>query len=226
MKKQRKSALLLFILIFLPACSAQRSQDENLVLTIVAGTQESAALQTESAMRSARETAEPVVLLPTITLEATATTYIYIRDTATPTPSLTPTPRMVTVWPDWKKGNVIKSSGGGGGTFKEFSDLVGLEVIVIRPNGVKLRSIPSKAIGGEIEESGSVFTLTGIMNKNPQYDWIFAQVIAADGNKYWVGGTIGDGSAEPSASLLFYYPWLTPSPTPSNTPTGTPEPSS
>ncbi len=213
-----------FLAFFLAACSGQPTQPPGFIYTVVASTQEAAALQTEAAMRSARETVEPVVLLPTMTLEATATTYIYIRDTATPTQSLTPTPRMVTVWPDWKKGTVIKMDGGGGGTFKKFSDLVGLEVIVIRPNGVKLRSIPSKAIGGLIEESGSVFTLTGVMNKNPQYDWIFAQVIAADGNKYWVGGTIGDQNAEPSASLLFYYPWLTPSPTPSNTPTSTSEP--
>ncbi len=213
------------LMFFLTACSGQPTQPPGFIYTVVASTQEVAALQTESARRSARETAEPVVLLPTMTLEATATTYIYIRDTATPTQSLTPTPRMVTVWPDWKKGDVIKMSTGGG-TNKKFSDLVGLEVIVIRSNGVKLRSAPSKAIGGLIEESGSVFMLTGIMNKNPQYDWIFAQVIAVDGNTYWVGGTIGDQNAEPSASLLFYYPWLTPSPTPSNTPTGTPEPTS
>ena len=214
------------LLFFLSACSAQPAQPPGFIYTVVASTQKAAALQTESALRLARDTATPATLLPTMTLEATPTTYIYIRDTATPTPSLTPTPRLVTVFPDWKTGSVIKVGGGGGGTYKKFNELVGLEVMVVRTGGVKLRSTPNKAIGGPLEEKGSVFKLTGIMNKNPKQGWLFVQVIAADGNKYWVGGTEGDENAEPSASLIFYYPWLTPSPTPSNTPTptGTPAP--
>ncbi len=212
------------LFFFLSACSAQPTQPPGFIYTVVAGTQEAAALQTESALRLSGATSTPDMLFPTITLEATATTYIFVRDTLTPTPSLTRTPRVRTIWPDWRTGNVISVKGSGGGTFKKFSDLTGLKVIVIRQNGVKLRSIPNKAIGGPNEERGSVFTLTGIMNKDPKFDWIFAQVIAADGNTYWVGGTIGDLNAEPSASLAFYYPWLTPSPTPSNTPTLTPAP--
>ncbi len=211
------------LIFFLSACSAQPTPPPDFILTVVAGTQEAAALQTESAFRLSRGTSTPEMLLPTMTLEATATVYVFVRDTLTPTPSPTRTPRVRTIWPDWRTGDVI-SVKGGGGTYKKFSDLTGLKVIVIRQNGVNLRSIPSKAIGGPNEEKGSVFTLTGIMNKNPKYDWIFAQVIAADGNKYWVGGTIGDLNAEPSASLAFYYRWLTPSPTPSNTPTLTPVP--
>ena len=74
-----------------------------------------------------------------------------------------------------------------------------------------------------MEEIGSAFTLTGIMNKDPHRDWLYAQVIAVNGRTYWVGGSIGD-EADPTTSLAFYYPELTVSPTPSVTSTSTEKP--
>ena len=100
--------------------------------------------------------------------------------------------------------------------------VLGAVVMVTRRNGVALRSIPSKAISGPMEEEGSAFTLTGVMNKNPEFVWLFVQVIAANGKTYWVGGSEGDENTDPRYSLRFYYPKLTPSPTPSLTPTPTP----
>ena len=221
----KKTILLILLFAFLSACSAQGTQEESFLLTVVAGTQEAAALQTEMASRSLRATSTPAALLPTITVEPTATTYIFVRDTPTLTPTIyvTETPDIRTEWAEWKTGEVV-SMRTGGGTNKIFYDLVGLQVMVVRQNGVKLRSIPSKAIGGPIEERGSAFTLTGVMNINHQYGWLFAQVIAADGNKYWVGGSEDDDSTNPTFALVFYYPSFTVSPTPASTPIFTPIP--
>jgi len=223
MKKQRKPALLLFMLMFLSACAPQQpNQDPNFIFTAVAGTQRAAALQTEMAMSSYTMTPTLATLRPTLTPYPTGTTFVYRTRTPVPTVTPTRTPYIRTEWPDWKTGEVVRLSGTGGGTNKMFSSIRGLQVIVIRENGVKLRSIPSKAIGGPLEEEGSAFTLTGIMNKNPQFGWLFAQVIAANGQSYWVGGSIGDENTDPTFVLAFYYPELTPSPTPSNTLTPTP----
>lgn len=93
--------------------------------------------------------------------------------------------------------------------------------MVVRRNGVKLRSVPNKAQNGPLEEEGSAMTLTGIMNKNHEYGWLFAQVEAVNGQKYWVGGTEGE-ETDPRQSFIFYYPYLTRSPTPSPTETTTP----
>ena len=75
-------------------------------------------------------------------------------------------------------------------------------------------------IDGPVEEKGSALTLTGIMNRNDNYDWLFVQVIAANGKDYWVGGNV-DEDINPKIALDFYYPHLTTSPTPSSTATFT-----
>lgn len=221
----KKAASVLSLLFFLSACSGRATQPPGFIYTIVASTQTAAAYQTEMAELVNTKTPTPITLKATITPYPTQTVYVYTpppSETPTPTVTLTRTPRVVTEWPDWKSGEVIKmpsGSGGNIGTNKKFSDLTGLMVKVVRKNGVVLRSIPSKAIGGPMEEKGSAFTLTGVMNKNPEFVWLFAQVIAADGNTYWVGGSEGDENTDPTYALAFYYPKLTPSPSPGPSPT-------
>lgn len=228
MKKQRKVIILILSALFLAACSPKPSQDPGFIFTVVAGTQTAAAYQTDVARSLNTSTPTLATHRPTITPYPTGTTFVFVPSpsiTPTPLPSATSTPRIRTEWPDWKTGDVVKmpsGTGGNIGTNKKFSDLTGLMVKVVRRNGVALRSIPSKAIGGPMEEQGSAFTLTGIMNKNPEAAWLFAQVIAADGNTYWVGGSEGDELTDPTYSLAFYYPYLTASPTPSLTVTPTP----
>ena len=212
MKKLREITFLLFSLIFLSACLPQPTQAPGFIFTAVAGTQTAAAWQTESAMSLSKETPILATLRPTLTLQPTATGFVFVftpSNTPTLVPSVTRTPRQRTEWPDWKTGSVIKMPSGSGaniGTNKKFSNLTGLMVIVVRRNGVALRSVPNKAIGGPMEDEGSAFTLTGVMNKNPEFGWLFAQVIAADGKEYWVGGSEGDENTDPNYSLKFYYP--------------------
>ena len=223
MKKQRISVVFLFLLVFLSACTQQPTQDPNFIYTVVAGTQEAAAYQTKVARSSFTSTPTLATLRPTITPYPTGTTFVYRTNTPEPSPTLSPTPYIRTTWPDWKTGEVIRVRGIPG-TNKLFSSLKGLQVIVVRKNGVKLRSTPNKVVGGPVEEEGSAFTLTGIMNKNSEYGWLFVQVIAADGKTYWVGGSLDDkneeANADPRVSLAFYYPKLTPTAivTPSATP--------
>lgn len=224
MKKLREVSFLLFLFVFLSACSSA-GQDPNFIYTVVAGTQTAAVYQTQMAELLFTSTPTQGTLRPTMTLQPTATTYIFVPSpshTPIPSPSPTRTPRIRTEWPNWKTGEVIsmpKGSGENIGTNKKFSDLTGLMVMVVRKNGVKLRPIPSKAIGGPIEVKGSAFTLTGVMNLNDDFGWVFAQVIAADGKTYWVGGS---GDIQPNEVFIFYYPKLTPSPTISITPFSTP----
>ena len=245
MKKQRKILQLLIILVFLSACSPQPVEDPGLIFTIVASTQTAAAIQTGGVSSLNTITPTPATLRPTITLQPTNTVYVFVptsTNTPTPTPSSTPKPVKLTKWPDWRTGTVISFPRGTGwniGTNKKFSILKGVQVKVVRKNGVKLRSAPNKAIGGPIEERGAIVTLTGVMNKNKDFEWLFAQVIATNGGKYWVGGYEGD-EIDPTESLEFYYPIetavptlelsatpsLIPSPTPywisTSTPTSTP----
>ena len=216
-----RKLILLFMPIFLVACSAQPTQDPNFILTVVSGTQSAAAYRTEMAELLFTSTPTLATLRPTITLQPTSTNFVLKINTRTPSPSPTRTPRLRTTWPDWNTGDVISmpsSSGASIGVNKKFSSLRGLMVIVVREYGVIMRPIPSKAIGGPWEERGSAFTLTGIMNQNYKYDWIFVQVIAADGKKYWVGGSVSgtenDNGMDPTAALKFYYPAKTPSVTP------------
>ncbi len=117
-----------------------------------------------------------------------------------------------------------KGSGENIGSNKMFSVLRNVDVIVVRKNGVALRDIPSKAVDGPMEVRGSAFTLTGVMNKNNDFGWLFVEVIAANGKKYWVGGSEGDKNTDPTVALEFYYPHLTTSPTPSPSATLTPSP--
>lgn len=225
---KRKSVLLFLVLTFLlGACSAPPTEPPGFILTMVASTQTVAAYLTEMAEADFTQTPTPIELRATITPPPTQTGFVYLMtpsSTLTPLPSLTPTPSMRTEWPDWKTGEVVRLSSGSGaniGTNKKFSDLTGLMVKVVRRNGVALRPVPNKAIGGPMEEEGSAFTLTGIMNKNPEFVWLFVQVIASDGNTYWVGGSAGDQNTDPRFALEFYYPKLTPSPTPGPSPTPT-----
>ena len=228
MKKKRNFGILILIALVLVACSPKPSQAPGFIFTVVAGTQTAAAYQTEMAESLYTSTPTLATRRPTITPYPTGTTFVFVPSpsiTPTPLPSATSTPHIRTEWPDWKTGDVVRlpsGSGGNLGTNKKFSDRTGLMVKVVRRNGVALRSIPSKAIGGPMEEQGSAFTLTGIMNKNPELGWLFAQVIAADGNTYWIGGSEGDENTDPTHALTFYYPYLTASPTPSLTVTPTP----
>ncbi|NQU29627.1 MAG: hypothetical protein HQ525_03070 [Anaerolineae bacterium] len=234
MKKINKIVQILCALIFLSACSSQQVEDPGLVFTIVASTQTAAAYQTWEPFSLITNTPTPAILRPTITLQPTNTVYVFVptsTNTPTPTPSATPKPIKLTKWPDWRTGSVISMPRGTGlniGTNKMFSILKGVKVKVIRKNGVKLRSAPNKAIGGPMELRNSILTLTGVMNRNKDYGWFFAQVIAPGGNKYWVGGSDGDENTNPIESLEFYYPIETPvptleiSPTPSLIPSPTP----
>ena len=229
MEKKRSFSLFLLLFMFLSGCSSS-SQEPNFILTVVAGTPTAAAYQTDAAESLYTRTPTPSILRATITLQPTATVYVFVptpSNTPTMTPSATRTPLIRTEWPDWKTGNVIKMPSGSGwniGTNKKFSSLTGLMVMVTRRNGVRLRPIPSKAIGGPMEEPGSAFTLTGVMNKDPERVWLFAQVIAVNGKTYWVGGSEGDENTDPTHALRFYYPNLTASPTPSPTLSQTPTP--
>ena len=219
MKKKIFISLILFF-AFLSACSPKLDENAPSLLTVVAMTQKSAARQTARAESFFTATPTVATLRPTMTLQPTGT--VYIISTRTPTFTFTPTktPYIRTTWPDWKLGEVIRLNTSGFGTSKRFEDLEGLMVIVTRERGVKMRPIPSNAIGGPMEEVGSAFILTGVMNKSPQHGWIYAQVIAADGRTYWVGGSEGTDS-DPAFALAFYYPELTPSPTPFITATPT-----
>jgi len=246
MKKINKIVQIFCAIIFLSACSPQTVEDPGIIFTIAASTQTAAAYQTWEPISKNTSTPTPAILRPTITLQPTATIFVFeptSTNTPTPTPSSTPKPVILTNWPDWRTGSVISFPRGTGwniGVNKKFSILKGVKVKVVRKNGVKLRSAPNKAIGGPMEARYSILTLTGVMNKNKDFGWFFAQVIAPGGNEYWVGGSDGDDNTNPIESLEFHYPIetavptlelsatpsLIPSPTPywisTSTPTSTP----
>ena len=218
MKKINKIVQILCALIFLSACSSQQVEDPGLVFKIVASTQTAAAYQTGVPSSLNTISPKPATLRPTITLQPTNTVFVFVptsTNTPTPTASATPEPIILTSWPAWKTGSVISMPRGTGfniGTNKMFNILKGVKVKVIRKNGVKLRSAPNKAIGGPKEPRYSILTLTGVMNKNSDYGWFFAQVKAADGGTYWVGGWEGE-DVDPTESLEFFYQTATPAPT-------------
>ncbi|NOY99088.1 MAG: hypothetical protein GXP40_07785 [Chloroflexi bacterium] len=182
----------------------------GIVDTIVAATYAAASTQTAAALPTA--TATPLATptpknTPTNTPTPTAT-FLFVftpTNTATLTPTLTPTREPLTEWPDWKTGTVVKVTGGGGGTYKTFDILKNVKMVVVRQNGVKLRSSPSKAVGGPMAAKGDIVTLTGMMNKNNEFGWLFAQVNVG-GQLYWVGGSEDDDDTDPRASLDFYNP--------------------
>lgn len=227
MKKKIFVYMLLSVVLLSSCIPAQATEVPGLIYTVVASTQTAAAWQTQRADASFTKTLTPAVLRPTFTAVPSMTAFVY-QVTASPTltftPTFTSTPPILTAWPDWKTGDVIVMPRGSGeniGTNKMFSVLVDVQVIIVRKNGVKLRSIPNKAQPGPLEEPGAALTLTGVMNKNNEYGWMFAQVKAADGQTYWVGGTDGEDT-DPRKSFIFYYPHLTKSPTPSATGTFVP----
>ena len=231
MKLKHRLIYLLMLFAMLTACTPfAPTQDPGLVFTIVASTQTAAALMTQMAQASYSKTPTQATLRPTFTAFPTMTSFVYeVTASSTPTPTLpsTPTPPVLTSWPDWKTGDVVtmeKGSGENIGVNKLFNILVGVQVLVTRSNGVVLRAAPNKALDGPMEERGSALTLTGIMNRNNEYNWNFVQVRAVNGKTYWVGGSAGDDNTEPSACLEFYYPFLTISPTPSVVPSTTPSP--
>jgi hypothetical protein len=219
--------LLLSIILLTSCAPTPVPQDPGMVFTVVASTQTVAAWQTQMAESSFTSTPTQATLRPTFTPPPTMTSFVYEvtpSPTFTPTPSPTSTKPVLTSWPDWKTGDVVtmeKGSGENIGVNKKFYVLEGVNVIVIRGNGVGLRSIPSKAASGPQEDYGSILTLTGIMNKNSQYGWFFAQVVAENGQTYWVGGDEGSDK-DPRESFMFYYPRLTASSTPLSTDTATP----
>jgi hypothetical protein len=83
-----------------------------------------------------------------------------------------------------------------------FNELAGVEMIVTRANGVKLRSIPNKAIGGDNVLKGTKLILTGLMNKNNEFGWLFVKVKTGGGSLGWVGGSEGDDT-DPRECLEF-----------------------
>ncbi len=208
--------LFLLMVFVISACTpfnAVPTPVPGIVSTIVAATQNAAALQTVAAMPPVTQTPTPTWTPrgPTITPFSTATTFVFVytpTNTPTSTPTITPTRVPVTEWPDWKTGTVISMPQGSGeniGTNKMFNGWKGVEVVVTRKNGVKLRSAPNKAIGGPMAERGAILTLTGIMNKNNDFGWLFVKVTAPDGKQYWVGGSEGE-ETEPKECLAFYNP--------------------
>ena len=216
MKEKKRLSCLFMLMVLLTACTPPTpAQAPGLVYTVIASTQTAAAQLTQMAQGSFTKTpTQAATLRPTITPFPTMTSFVY-KVTASPTltftPTATSTPPILTTWPDWKTGDVIvmpKGSGENIGTNKRFDILIGVEVMIVRENGVKLRAVPNKAQPGPLEEAGSVVTLTGVMNKNNEYDWMFAQVTAADGQTYWIGGTDGEDT-DPRKSFVFYYPHST-----------------
>jgi len=224
MKKKIFVYMILSVVLLSSCIPAEATEVPGLIYTVVASTQTAAAWQTQAAAGvSPTKTLTPVVLRPTFTAIPTMTPFIY-KVTASPTltftPTATSTPPILTAWPEWTTGDVVvmpKGSGENIGTNKRFDILIGVEVMIVRKNGIKLRAVPNKAQPGPLEEAGSVVTLTGVMNKNKQYGWLFAQVKAADGQTYWVGGTEGEDT-DPSKSFIFYYPHLTELPELTETP--------
>lgn len=211
MKKKTLSTILL-LMIFISACSpisAAPTEVPGIIYTIVAATNDAAWTQTAAGWPTATLTPRA-----TSTLRATPTpitpTATFIISTSTPrytaTPTATATLPPVYSWPAWDTGEVIKVSGLGGGVFKLFPSLVNIDVVVVRQNGVKLRSVPSKAIGGPMAEYGSLLRLTGRMNKNNEFGWLFAEVKTSSGTLAWVGGDINGGNTNPTENLIFYNP--------------------
>ena len=150
---RRKVFLVLVLIVFVAgACvPTPEFQDPWLIYTVVASTQTAAALQTQMAEDSFTKTPTAPVLRPTFTPFPTMTSFVYnitASPTRTSTPAPTGLPPVLTSWPDWRTGEVVtmpKGSGANIGVNKRFSVLAGVEVMVVRRNGVKLRTIPNKA---------------------------------------------------------------------------------
>lgn len=226
---RRKSHFLLLILAvaIVPACAPLASgsyptQGPGAVETLIAVKATEAAVLTQTALGPATFTPTPgrITLTPSQTLPATAT-MLFLLKTNTPTPSQTPTRVVIpTTWPDWTTGDVVdmpQGSGEGIGVTKYFSSLAHVTVVVVRTNGVKLRKLPTKALGGPIAPKGTILILTGYWNRNGDFGapWSFMKVITPDGRQYWVGGNANDDTS-PTASFAFYTP---PEPTATFTPT-------
>lgn len=184
------------------------TQIPGAVNTVVAMTYAAALTETAAVLPTATytstdtPTATKTPLPPTDTPIPTAT-FIFIL--FTPTAPATPTREPVTKWPAWEEGTVVDMPPGSGeriGTTKMFDILKDVEVIVVRANGVKLRSIPSKAVGTKMADYETSLVLTGLMNKNSDFGWFFVKVKAPDGKFYWVGGDEGDDT-NPTKCLKF-----------------------
>ncbi len=222
--------LLILAAALLFACAplapgAYPTQGPGAVDTLIALKATEAAMLTQTAIGPATFTSTPgrITLTPSQTMPATAT-MLFLLKTNTPTPSQTPTRVVIpTVWPDWTTGDVVdmpQGSGEGIGVTKYFSSLAHVTVVVVRTNGVKLRKLPTKALGGPIAPKGTILILTGYWNKNNDFGapWSFMKVITEDGRQYWVGGDANDDTS-PTASFAFYTP-----PEPTATFTSTPTP--
>ncbi|MGC8856160.1 MAG: hypothetical protein ACP5QU_05125, partial [Anaerolineae bacterium] len=186
------------------------------IASIVAATANIAATQTAAAQPLSSDTPTPYVTRTPFPSPTPTATFLFFTPTQPFTPTETPLP-LPTVWPDWTTGDIVtfpKGSGENIGVTRYFRILQNVKVIVTRLNGVKLRPIPNKALGGKsMAAYGAILTLTGYWNRNPDLDWSFVKVIAADGKQYWVGGDEGS-EIDPQRCLRFYTPeTLTPSPT-------------
>ena len=197
---------------FLPGQSAAPTLGS--IEEIVKATAQAAAALTETARPTATATVSPTATRrgfgqETDTPTPTATFFYQLPDTSTPTPtntfpvvgpgggSVTTTPLPVTDWPAWQSGTVVEmppGSGEGIGTTRMFDILVNVKVRVVRPNGVKLREIPSLTVGSKKVPADTILYLTGLMNKNKMWGWFFVKVQAPDGKLYWVGDRVGESS--------------------------------
>ena len=181
------------------------TQPAGVFNTVVVLTHDAASTQTAAFLPKATRTSTATPTpryTPTITPTPTATIIFFYYTT---TPIGTPTPLPITEWPPWTEGTVVEMPKGSGetiGTTKMFNELAGVEMIVTRNNGVKLRSIPNKAIGGDNVLKGTKLILTGLMNKNNEFGWLFVKVKTSGGSLAWVGGSEGDDT-DPRECLEF-----------------------
>lgn len=220
---------LALILSFLAACGSlpflpggPPTPEFGSIEEIIKATAEAAAAQTETARPTATFTLTPTATRrgggpASETPTATVTFFYKLPDTLTPTPTntfpvvgpggigATTTPRPVSEWPAWSSGTIVEmppGSGEGIGTTKMFDILVNVKVRVTRPNGVKLREIPSLTVGSKKASVNTILYLTGLMNRNNDWNWSFVKVQGPDGKLYWVGDREGEES-DPEKALEF-----------------------
>ena len=168
---------ILLVLLIVVGCAPMISPQSlptnppGYINTVVAQTASAAEVLTETAQPTKTDTPLPTATFtetPPNTVTPTAT-FFFALPTLTPTNTLAPTSTLPVVgpggggggaatttplpikdWPAWNTGTIVDMPAGSGegiGTTKMFDVLVNVKVKVVRPNGVKLRSIPSLVVG-------------------------------------------------------------------------------
>jgi len=230
MKRTQFLLSILLVLLIVVSCEPMISPQSfptnppGHVNTVIAQTASAAAALTESAQPTKTDTPPPTATFtetPTNTVTPTAT-FFFALPTLTPTKTPAPTSTLPVVgpgggsggaatttplpikdWPAWNTGtiaNMPTGSGEGIGTTKMFDVLVNVKVKVVRPNGVKLRSIPSLVVGEGKVPVNTILYLTGLWNKNRDWNWTHVKVLAPDGKLWWVGDREGE-SSDPEIAL-------------------------